>query len=281
MRKVKVTFNDLHSGHRLGLLNPATVLYQENEKGDMVPFSPALTASQEYLWSLYEEHIREAVRFSDGCDMLITVNGDVTQGNKHPGHWVSTRIADQITIAMYNLDPWFAYGGLKQVRLAVGTAAHNFGEGSAEMLLGQILADRYKHVDVRVMTHGFLTYSGVTFDDAHHGPGKGIRNWLYGNVARFYLRDLMQREILAGRRPPDVVERAHAHVKVHEVLETGDFYSEIFVVPPYCMMDDYAIQVTKSIEGLQNGLLMHECDNGKHRHEWLVRTLDTRMREEI
>jgi hypothetical protein len=279
VRKVKVTLNDIHSGHRLGLMNPATILYQENEHGEMEPYSPGLTASQEYLWELYTEHIRAALQFSDGCDMLLCINGDLTQGVKHPGHWVSTRISDQVSIAIANLDPWFEYPNLKQVRISIGTSAHNFGEGAAEMLIGEILSNRYPSVDVKIVMHGLMTYEGVTFDYAHHGPGKGIRNWLYGNMARFYLRDLMMRDIMAGRRPPDVVERAHAHVKVHELLETANHNSELFVVPSYCMMDDYAVQVTKSIEGLTHGLLMHECDCGKHAHVWLTSSLDTRMTE--
>jgi hypothetical protein len=281
LRKVKATCNDLHAGHKLALLNPSTILYEEDENGDMRPYTPALTESQEYLWELYTDHIAESVRFADGCDLLLLVNGDITQGIKHPGHWVSNRISDQITIAVANLVPWFEYAHLKQVRISIGTSAHNFGIGSAEMLVAAQLAAMYPQVDIRVANHGFLTYEGVTFDYAHHGPGAGIRNWLHGNMARFYLRDLMQRDIIAGRVPPRIVERAHAHVKVHEVLETGSYCSDLFVVPSYCMMDDYAVQVTKSIEGLTHGMLLHECDSGRHAWQWLTKTLDVRAREVI
>lgn len=281
MRKVKVTLNDIHSGSKLGLLNPLTVLYEEDEKGDMKPYYPALTASQEYLWELYTGHVEEATRFADGCEVLLNVNGDITQGVKHPGHWVSNRLSDQMTIAAYNLEPWFSYPNLKHVRISIGTNAHNFGIGSAEMIVGQILAARHPEVDVKIANHYLIGYEGVTFDVAHHGPGKGIRNWLYGNVARFYLRDLMDRDIKAGRRPPDVVERAHVHTKIHEYLENGDYVSELFTVPSYCMMDDFGVQVTKSLEGLTHGLLMHEVDSGKHDHEWLTKTLDIRLREEL
>lgn len=281
MRKVKATLNDIHSGHKLALLNPATILYEENEKGEMKPYSPALTESQEYLWDLYTGHVAEALRFADGCELLLLADGDITQGIKHPGHWVSNRLSDQVLIAVANLEPWFAYPHLKNVRITIGTAAHNFGIGSAEMLVGQILADRYPNVDIRIVNHGFLTYEGVTFDYAHHGPGKGLRNWLYGNVARFYLRDLMQRDIMAGLVPPRVVERAHAHVKLHEVLEVGNYTADLFVVPSYCMMDDYAVQVTKSIEGLTHGMLVHECDAGRHGWQWLTKTIDVRARETL
>lgn len=281
MRKTKATINDLHSGHRLGLLNPKTVLYQENESGEMVAFTPKLTASQEYLWSVYTDHIREAVKFADGCDLLLLVNGDLTQGNRYVSQWVSTRLSDQIEIAVCNLDPWFAYPGLKQVRISIGTAAHNFGEGSAEMLVGHILAERYPKVDIKIATHGILTYAGVTYDYAHHGPGPGLRDWLKGNVARFYLRDLMYREILAGRKPPDVVERAHFHAPAHEILETGGYMSEMFVVPSYCMADDHATQVTRSLEAQTHGMVLYECEEGRYRASRLYATLDTRMVEAI
>lgn len=283
MRKAKATINDLHSGHKLGLLSPKTILYEENEAGEMKPYTPALTESQVYLWELYTGHVKEAIRYADGCPLFLLVNGDITQGIKHPGHWVSTRLADQILIAVANLEPWFEYANLSHVRISIGTAAHNFGIGSAEMLVGQILAERYPAVDVRVANHGLMTIKdeqgAVVFDYAHHGPGKGIRNWLYGNTARYYLRDLMQRDILAGRVPPRVVERAHAHVKLHEILETGDYISDLFVVPSYCMMDDYAVQVTKSVEGLTHGMLVHECDGGRHGWQWLTKTIDVRMAE--
>jgi hypothetical protein len=281
VRKCKATLNDIHSGHKLALLNPATVLYEENEAGEMKPYSPALTESQNYLWELYCGHVSESLRYADGCPLLVNVNGDICQGTKHPGHWVSNRLSDQVAIAVANLEPWFSYANLTHVRISIGTAAHNFGIGAAEMLVASHLAALYPQVDVRVANHGLLTYEGVTFDYAHHGPGKGIRNWLYGNMARFYLRDLMQRDIMAGRVPPRVVERAHAHVKVHEVLETGGHTSDLFVVPSYCMMDDYAVQVTKSIEGLTHGLLVHECEDGRHAWQWLTKTLDVRMQESL
>lgn len=283
MRKVKATLNDIHSGHKGALLNPNTILYEENQDGDMKPYSPALTESQEYLWDIYCQDKAEAFRYADGCQMVLSLNGDITQGIKHMGHWVSNRMSDQILIAVANIEPWFEYPQLTHVRISIGTSAHNFGIGSAEMLVGQILSDRHPGVDVRVVNHGLMTYGGVTFDSAHHGPGKGLRNWLYGNVARFYLRDLMQRDIIAGRVPPRVVERAHAHVKVHEVLETGDHVSDLFVVPSYAMMDDYAVQVTKSIEGLTHGMLLHEVDDDKGwtGYQWLTRTIDVRAEETI
>lgn len=281
MRRVKATISDLHSGHKLGLCNPDVLLYEENEAGEMKPYHPALTESQKYLWELYGGHVREAIRFADGCDLLLSANGDITQGVKHPGLWVSNRIADQVLIAVANLEPWFEYANLRQVRISTGTGAHNFGAASAELLVTQVLAARYPAVDFQVANHFFTDYEGVTFDTAHHGPGKGIRNWLYGNVARFYLRDLMQRDIMAGRKPPRVVERGHVHTKVHEVLETGSFCSEFFVIPSYCMMDEYAIQVTKSIEGLTHGMLLHECDQGRHAYQWLTNSLDMRMTEAL
>ena len=281
MRKVKATINDLHAGNKLALMNPDVTLYEEGPDGHEKPYHPQPTESQEYLWDLYTGHIAESVRYADGCDLLLLANGDITQGVKHLGHWVSNRISDQVVIAVANLQPWFAYPQLKQVRISIGTAAHNFGIGAAEQLVAQILQAQYPAVDIKVVSHGFLTYGGVTFDYAHHGPGKGLRNWLYGNMARFYLRDLMDRDIKARRVPPRVVERAHAHVRVHEYLENSDYVSDLFVVPSYCMLDDYAVQVTKSIEGLTHGMLLHEVEDGRHAWQWLTKTIDVRAREEI
>lgn len=279
MRKLKVTINDLHGGHRLGLLNPETILQYEDENGNLIPYSPSLTASQEYLWDLYLKQIEEAKSIANGCEILLLVNGDLTQGDKYIHHWVSTRLSDQILIAVFNLTPWYKLPNLKNVRISIGTGAHNFQEGSAEFLIAEILSHKYPSISTKVATHGLLTYEQVVFDYAHHGPFPGSRDWLKGNVARFYLRDLMYRERMRGSRPPDVVERAHYHTPVFELLENGNDVSTLFVVPSFCMADDHATQATRSLEKITHGMLVFECDEGKYDFHRLYETIDTRTVE--
>lgn len=51
-RVILLVFSDTHGNHKLGLLNPKTVLYDETEEGELIPYTPRLTASQQYLWKL-------------------------------------------------------------------------------------------------------------------------------------------------------------------------------------------------------------------------------------
>jgi hypothetical protein len=130
--------------------------------------------------------------------------------------------------------------------------------------------------------HGLMDINGVTVDYAHHGPYPGSREWLKGNVARFYLRDLMLRDIQDGKRPPDLVLRAHYHSPAHEYLEQSNQASELYVVPSYCGLDDHSTQATQSIDRVTFGMLAIETVDGKivGRHKF-YHSIDIRKREAL
>jgi hypothetical protein len=280
MRKIAVTISDTHGGNKLALMNPDTLLFQENEEGEIVPYHPALTASQQYLWKVHQECVKKAIDIADGDEILLTHLGDETQGNKYPQLLVSTRLADQITIAEYNLRPWFQIPNLKIFRQVIGTQAHNFGEGSSAINLCNTLSARYPALNIKPLYHGLIEYNGYLIDCAHHGPGPGSRNWLAGNVARFYLRDIMINELTSGRKPPDMVTRGHFHTPVHEPLEMKGHYSEIFIMPSFSMLGDHAIQVTQSTPEITHGILVTEIEDGKLlRQHRIYETRDTRSKE--
>ena len=46
--------SDWHANFKYGLMNPKVILYDETEDGDLVPYTPKLTAMQVYLWDLQE-----------------------------------------------------------------------------------------------------------------------------------------------------------------------------------------------------------------------------------
>lgn len=280
MRKILAVFNDTHAGHRQGLMNPGVILHQLDEIGNWTPYHPEMTASQEYLWDIYNQDMQRVFELAGGDELLVLHNGDLTQGNKYIHDWVSTRLSDQEIIAAANLEPWFDYPQLRYMRLSIGTAAHNFGEGSSEIMVAQLLRNLHPQTNIQICSHGLLTYNGAVFDYAHHGPGTGLRNWLHGNIARLYLRDLMYREVLRNRVPPDAVLRAHFHTPVYEMLETGEYVSHLFIVPSYCMMDDNAVQFTRSTEDVTHGMLVFEIVDRKIvSFERLYHTLDIRTDE--
>ncbi|NMC30711.1 MAG: hypothetical protein GYA45_11645 [Pelolinea sp.] len=262
-RKVQVVETDTHGGFRLALMNPATILFDEDEVGNLVPWQPAMTKSQEYLWKFRSQCIKDAFEIADGCEMLVLHLGDACQGNKYQQGWVSTRLSDQAVIADYNAQPWFEYKHLTHFRQVIGTQAHNAGEGSLELILVRYLQARFPKVDTQPLYHGLLEFGGVTTDYAHHGPHPGSRNWLKGNVARFYLRDFMQREIMNGKKPADLVLRGHYHMPVYELLEMKGHSSELMVLPSFSMFNDHATQATQSQNEITHGLVVFVFEDGK------------------
>jgi hypothetical protein len=282
MKKYLVDIADTHGGHKLGLCNPTVTLYDEDEQGALTPYTPRLTASQQYLWTLYKGGLDASLRLANGADVLVLHNGDLTQGNKHPEQQMSTRAADHLAIAEANLSVWLERDNVRYMRLSAGTGAHNFGEATSDIVLAGKLKALYPTKDISVCYHSLLEYNGLSIDYAHHGPHPGSRTWLNGNTARFYLRDLMLREICAGRIPPRLVLRAHYHQLVDETVTVGKYTSRIFVSPSFCMLGDYAIQRTQSPIEICNGMLIFEITDGDLTGvKKFTNTLDVRTKEKI
>ena len=279
---VQVAISDTHGGCKLALMNPETVLFAQDERGNLVPFTPELTATQVYLWKLYQRTMADALQIIDGRETMLLHLGDECHGIKYPQSLVTTRLADQMLIADYLLRPWCEHKNVEHFMLVIGTQAHNAGEGSTALTLCHMLEARYGGCDVMPLYHGLLNFYGVVTDYAHHGPFPGSRNWLKGNVARFYLRDLMQREMLAGRRPPDLVLRGHYHQPVYEYLEDHGNKSELYLLPSWCAINDHAQQATQSQNEITFGLLVNEIEDGKIlRSHRMYETLDIRTVEVI
>lgn len=210
-RRILVALSDIHCGNQLGLLNPETVLEREDAEGKLEQWSPALTRTQEYLWALYQSHIRQVVELAAGDDVVVLVNGDITQGMKYLTLLVSTVPLDQLIIARDCLKPWLAYSNVQVMRLVRGTASHVYGEGSSERVMARWLQDIFPLRDIRSLYHGLVDVGGVVVDYAHHGPGPGIRDWTQGNQLRYYLKSLVATEVKRGREPARLVIRGHYH----------------------------------------------------------------------
>ena len=285
-RRLVVLLSDTHGGHKLGLLSPETVIYDEDESGNLRPYTPDLMAMQRYLWELYTGHIKSVRELAGRDEIIVVHNGDVTQGLKYPEHLVSTRLSDQVLIGFCNLKPWLELRNVRTVRVVKGTASHVLGEGSSEILIARMLAQAYPNKDVQALYHGLLDVGGVTFDCAHHGPFPGSRNWLKGNVARYYLRSLMLDDVLHGRDPPRVVARAHYHVYVRETLrlevEGQEHASDLIITPSYCGVGDHGRRVTRSTSLQTHGLVACEVVGGELRDVHPFKeTLDLRTYEQV
>jgi len=163
-RVILAAFADPQSGHRLGLLNPETVLEYEDEEGEIKPYNPALLAAQKFLWESYTKHIDEIKKLAKKDDIVLLVVGDVTQGNHYAHEWVSTRIADQFEIAMWNMKPWTQLSNVKKVRFCKGTAVHSYGEGTSEIVVAKMMRGEYPKINTRALYHGLANIGGVKID---------------------------------------------------------------------------------------------------------------------
>lgn len=281
-RRILAVVTDTHAGMQFALMNPETILYTTDERGNYVPYTPRLTSPQEYLWRYYLSCIEDMKTIADGSPILALHLGDECNGNKHPDMLVSNRMSDQVIIADYNARPMLELENLFAYRQVVGTDAHNFGFGSSAFMLVSTLQARYPRVDIRPLYHSLLNYAGVTVDYAHHGPGPGSRDWLRGNIARLYLRSIMTVAQKNQEQPPRLVLRGHYHTPVYELLKDNGYTSEIHVLPSFTMFSDHAIQATSSESMITHGLLVFEIEHGEitKTHE-LYQKIDVRTNEDI
>jgi hypothetical protein len=277
-----VVLSDIHSGHKLGLMPPDVTLYEEDEHGNPVPYTPRQTASQEYLWRLYTDYMAQSVKIADGSPMIVIHNGDLTQGNRFAEQLVTTSAGNQMLIAVANLTPWVKIPNVAALRIVQGTQVHEFAESTAPMLVTSLLAKEAPRKDIKMLNHGLLTVGGVTVDYAHHGPGPGGREWLRGNEARFYLRNLMMAEVGRGEVPPRLVLRGHVHTYTKETLEWAGHESTLIITPAYCMLGDHARKAIKSPHLIGNGHVVIEIEGGEvQKIHKLVSTVDMRTKEEL
>jgi len=277
-RKILVVTSDWHAGHQLGLMNPETVLYEDsvdNPEVDSQEIRHELTTYASYLWhDVWLPGIREVKKLADRCPVGLIVNGDITQGKRHPEQLVTTSMANQFLIAEANLKPWVEMiKELSIIRFAFGTASHIFEEGTSPVLVSRLFQQKYPKLDVGVVRHGLLNVGGIGVDYAHHGPSQGIREWTKGNQLRYYLKSVMSGHLKNGHEPPDVVFRSHYHYPhreiVSEFLESDrpgrprTVESRIYLTPSMTGMNDYAYQATRSNSKIYNGFMVLEIENGK------------------
>jgi len=277
-----IALSDTHAGHKLGLLNPDTVLRVESNDDGGDTYHPALNAPQKYLWDTYIEAI-EAIKDIAGDDPVVVIHlGDLTQGNNYPREQISTRISDQLIIARDNFAPLLALPNLAALRLTVGTGSHEFGEGSSTEIIAEMIRGAKPGLSVKVSYHAKEDVAGCVIDYAHHGSPPGRRLWLRGNEVRYYLRDVMLSEIELGGKPANIYLRGHYHTYVREVLSVMQYESMMINLPSLCWLGDYGVQATRSAFTLDVGLIAIEIMDGEaiKVHKYIKR-LDTRMTGEV
>lgn len=281
-RTILAICSDPHGGHRYGLLNPATILDEINENGEVVDqYHPPLNKIQEYLWKVYTSQIKAIQEYAKGDDIIVAINGDLTTGDKYKNLMVSDRDADQVIIAHANMLPWYEINP-RAVKIIHGTGAHNFGFGTSEILTTRLLKETFPNVPTSICEHSLMQIgeNGMLVDMAHHGPVAGSRLWLKGNEARYYLRSCMMEDIVAGKQPPRLYVRGHYHEEIEETLivkANGNRYkSTLIIVPSFTFIDAHARQTCKSPSRITHGMFVCEIVDGE-----LFRTLPLTITKDI
>lgn len=279
-------FADTHAGHRYGLLSPSVKLYAHDKNGKVSPYAPELTEYQTWLWECWNKDLGSAFSFFERAPVVVCQVGDPTQGKKYPEHQFLSRANDQIVVASENVKPILKHRTVKSFRLYPGTSSHEHGEGAASLQMERELQPRYKDVEFHFSRHGILPIGNTKIDIAHHGPTPGSRVWTDSNAAFSYLKNLMLKDLLRGKVPPDLVIRAHFHqlvVAECSVCYSGKIYtSKIIVLPSYCGPGEYSTQATRSEAYAYIGMVAAEVVDGElGRIKYFYRDEDLRTEEKL
>ena len=288
-RTILAIRGDTQGGHAGGLLNPETEIpvLGVDEHGETVvedTFTPELRPFQRKLWQWHEVD-RKAIGKLAGKDPIIFLEmGDLTQGNIFKDDLASTSLTQQMTISAYSMFPWLDMPQVRASYIVRGTGVHVWGEGSTETMLTQYLKTRYPKKKINITDHYLLDVGGLLVDIAHHGPGAGMRPWTRGNAFELYVKGILIDDIMAGRRPPDLVLRAHHHefTPAHALSIVGDKFWQLpgYITPPMCFIGSHAQKVMMSPSRMSVGLLAFEIVNGKILQTLpMLHTIDLRTQE--
>ena len=254
---------DAHCGHRLGMLDPATVLVDSDG-----PWTPELGAVQKELFKQFEGARADLLARVGGRQRIVMVHdGDLGQGAAFPHQLVSQSPKDQVAIAVALFRPWLKVPNVAVLRIMAGTDVHSMGATSIEVLVAQQLQAEFPRKDVAVRWHVRLKVAGALFDMAHHGPVAGSRTWLRGNVARLYLRDRMEFDFRRGLRVATLYVRAHRHHFLHieDELEgvPGGCKSGLLLLPSMSGLTEHGRKVTQSAPELTTGMVFVDVLDGR------------------
>lgn len=284
-REILLALSDSHGGFKVGLTNPEAEL--KDEHGNIR--HPEMNDAKEFLWNdVYLWGISETQNLA-GKDVIHAIHaGDISHGNKYIGEQASTKISDQMFVAQWNFAPVLRIKNVVSLRIAVGTGAHNFGEGTADEIVAALIQKDFPKKNIKTLYHGLAEVgeSGFFVDYAHHGPFFGSRNWLRGNTARLYLQSLMLDDLDAGDCPANLVLRGHYHTFVKTwfgiTRNHVEYESWLTILPSLCLLGDYATQASQSVNRVSPGMVAFEIINGKlHGIYPFIKTLDNRTRERI
>lgn len=281
-RAILLAISDPHCGFELGLTNPETKLSDYHGVSYQIP---DLTESQNFIWDVYTNGLEQADQLAGSDPIHLFWMGDLTHGNKDEQQ-VSNRMSDQVLYAAAAMEPAYRLKRVKSSHMALGTGSHVFGQGSSEIILRELMAERYSKVPTRALYHGLAYLDKFAIDYAHHGPNPGYRNWTRSDGPRNYLKSKMMDDLDSGNVPADLVVRGHFHSYIktwHGIGRGSEWYeSWLVVMPPLCLPGDFTRKVTSSIYRVSPGVVAFEIiGNRLYDVHPFTQTLDMRTVETL
>jgi len=293
-RVILVAIGDKQAGHAGALINPEAqipVIEIDKDNGRHVVTGyehPSLSPMQKQLWE-WHEHDRQEIQNLAGKDPIVYLGmGDETQGGYYKDDLKDVSLAAQFLHSYHNAKPWMDMNSVKAAYFVQGTSVHLWGAGDTETILIHNLRIEYPKKRIELTQHWELDVDGLLVDIAHHGPGPGMREWTRGNILRLYTRSLMQKLHNNGKRPPDLLLRAHFHQPLCEIvtlnLDEEILRTESWITPPQCVIGSHGQKSTQSVSQMHVGMLAFEIVNGKliethYKPFW--HTFDLRVREKV
>lgn len=251
--------SDLHCGSTLGLSTP-TFIRDDGE-------TYVAGVAQNWLWHCWLDYWDTVKsRMKRGDQLVVVVNGDVTDGPNHHGtnQTVSSSYADEIRLAKDVLRPALALKP-RNLFMVRGTPSHVGVASSSEETVAQILNAT---PDGPRSTWNMLPLElqGNLFHFYHHGKvgrTRATRNNPVINAARDHFLNALN----AGQPYPHYVVKSH----MHQYADSHDaFLTRCIQTPGWQLATAYIDKVVADMYALADigGLLFH-INNGTVDMEWI------------
>lgn len=246
-----VAFGDQHVGSLTGLM-PVNGVPLPNKA--VLPPSPLQKEVAEHWDGFWRRRKKES-------NNIIAVNmADTIDGDHHDTVEIWAKPSDHVETAIEINKKVRAIA--KRMYGVRGTSVHVGDEGDADDVVGRYVG--YDKVDGNYTNyHLRLNVSGLIFDICHEGPNVGSRAWNRENQLRLYAKSIVMTEMLNGRKPPDVILRAHVHKKAHVSVEVEGHVCEAFITPSWQLKTEYAYKVANAEHISDIGGLVLRISGGK------------------
>ena len=260
MRSIILPISDTHCGLKVGLM-PTKVVDRDSHYYQ--------TDAQQWLWKRWLQARRKIFKELEQADELVVfLMGDPIHGSGKADECFSPRLKTQKDTFVQCLLPYT--NRASSVYCVKGTKWHVGEDGIVEDQIAQELG-----------AHGLKAYDklevdiqGVRFMLQHKGPSPGARSWTKGNVVRGVMRTIFFNALKDGRTPADIYIWAHYHefLPVPEII--GDHEMFGCILPAWCVANEYALAVIKSLELSDVGMVYFVIEDGKWERKTFVKKFD-------